>query len=106
MHIGFREIAAIGYCITAIAAATGQSLAQEGNTSTLASEFTQSVEPRLASLLRQVEAGDTNASDRFWQEVKDNCPIVRCVASDNRRSHVTFVWRVDAQTKPIFLLVG
>jgi enterochelin esterase family protein len=106
MRFNFMETAVICCCLTACAAGTGWSLAEQGDVNTSESELRESIGLHLASVLRQLQTNDTNAATAFWREVNGNCPIVRHGDGDRRHCRVTFVWRGDAQTKRVSLLGG
>ncbi len=105
MRFGLVQTAVMCCCLTATAA-TGQSLAQQGDSNTSETELMGSIGPHLASILRQLQTNDTNAAAAFWHEVNGNCPLIRRGDGDPHRCHVTFVWRGDAQTKRVSLLGG
>jgi enterochelin esterase-like enzyme len=104
--MNFIKTPVILYCITALAVASGRSLAQDGDSNATESALTESFGPHLAAFLPKLQANDTNAAAAFWQEVNGNCPIVHRGAGDPGHCQVTFIWRGDAQTKRVSLLGG
>lgn len=88
-----------------LAAGQAPPIHQQGS-SAFTSELMESLGPRLGSLLRQMDKGNTNALALFWPEAKGKCPIVEPVPGDDRYRRVTFLWRGDAETTRVSLLGG
>jgi enterochelin esterase-like enzyme len=52
------------------------------------------VSPRLASLRKDVEAGNRSALQSFWQDIaKQGAPLVESIQGDERNLLVSFLWR-------------
>src|SRR6266542_1237129 len=55
--------------------------------------------PRITALKMAIQAGDTGALDRFWQDVEaSGAPLIERLANDDRHLLVTFVWRATRPT--------
>lgn len=60
--------------------------------------------PRLAALQDRLKAGDRNALDSFWKEIKQSgAPMIEPVADSNRDVWVTILWRATEETKSVFV---
>jgi len=62
--------------------------------------------PRLAALAKEIKAGNRDALNAFWLELKDKAPLVEPVAGDERRLWVTYVWRGDGETRRVDMTGG
>lgn len=62
--------------------------------------------PRIAALQKRVEAGDKEALDRFWREVKGKAPLVEPITGSEAEVWATFVWRGDEGTERVALVGG
>jgi enterochelin esterase-like enzyme len=62
--------------------------------------------PRLAALAKEWKSGNKAALQAFWKELKDKAPLVEPIASDARRSWLTFVWRGNDKTRTVFVRGG
>jgi len=63
--------------------------------------------PRLTSLRREVETGNSEALTQFWQEISAaGAPLVEPLADDETHVLVTFVWRGDDTTQNVVLFDG
>jgi enterochelin esterase-like enzyme len=61
--------------------------------------------PRIASLRKEVEAGNTNAVPEFWKEVEEQgAPLVEPMKDNHDDNLVTFVWRATRETHNVFIL--
>ncbi len=57
--------------------------------------------PRLASLAKEIKAGNRAALDAFWQELKDKAPLVEPVAGNDKHLWVSYIWRGDDQARRV-----
>jgi hypothetical protein len=61
----------------------------------------------LASRIRALEREIANkkgapvAIEAFWREVKEKCPLVEAIDSDDKHLLITFLWRGDATTQQV-----
>lgn len=62
--------------------------------------------PRIATLAKDVKAGNKSALVTFWEEVKGKAPLVEPIAGDNKNLLVTYLWRGDAETKRVSMIGG
>jgi enterochelin esterase family protein len=72
----------------------------------LSSEEATAESPRLAELAKRLKAGDTDALDTLWQEVKGKAPLVESVPGDDKHAFVTFLWLGDPGTRKVQLIGG
>lgn len=62
------------------------------------------VSPRLASLRKDVEAGNHSALEGFWHEItKQGAPLVERIEGDERNVLVTFFWRSKEETNVVIM---
>ena len=60
--------------------------------------------PRVAALEHELGRGNASALEEFWQRVKaEGAPLIEPIVGDDDHSLVTFVWRGDGATAPVFL---
>src|SRR6185436_19821315 len=60
--------------------------------------------PRLAALQDRLKAGDRDALETFWKEIKQSsAPIVEEVSGNDRDVLVTMLWRATEETKNVFV---
>ncbi|GAB4413202.1 MAG: hypothetical protein Fur0044_07530 [Anaerolineae bacterium] len=60
------------------------------------------VSPKLDTLRRAVEAGNTAALDAFWQEIsQQGTPLIEPLAGDEKHLLVTFLWRAADETQNV-----
>jgi enterochelin esterase family protein len=57
--------------------------------------------PRLAALVKELNAGNQAALDRFWKELQGKAPLLEPVENNSNRSWITFVWRGDGRTRRV-----
>ena len=63
--------------------------------------------PRIATLQRELEAGNSSAIDAFWQEVAVNgAPLFEPIEGDEQQMLVTFLWRGDEETRNVVVIGG
>ncbi|HKQ79608.1 MAG TPA: enterochelin esterase [Blastocatellia bacterium] len=62
--------------------------------------------PRLAALAKEIKAGNRDAIEAFWRELKDKAPLVEPVVGDEKRLWVTYVWRGDGDVKRVDVMGG
>jgi enterochelin esterase family protein len=62
--------------------------------------------PRLAALLRAVEAKESGAADRFCQELKGKAPLIEPIPGEGGEFRVTYVWRAEEGTSRVVLFGG
>ncbi len=63
------------------------------------------VSPRLLTLQRELEAGELNALDVFWQEVAtQGAPLVESIGEEEYHAWVTFLWRGGDEINTIVIL--
>jgi enterochelin esterase family protein len=66
--------------------------------------------PRLAALVKEIEAGDTTAAlAKFWKEVQDHAPLVEPLVGNATTAHmswVTFLFHGDAKTRAVSMFGG
>src|SRR5262245_26518862 len=96
----------IGITILSLVSAAAQPTAISTATekSTAAEEKIDS--PRLAALAKELKAGNRKALDAFWQELKDKAPLVEPIAGDEKRLWVSYLWRVDSETRRVDVMGG
>jgi enterochelin esterase-like enzyme len=64
----------------------------------------QPLSPRLAALQDRLKAGDRDALDNFWKEIKERgAPIVEPAAGNDREVLVTMLWRAKEETRSVFV---
>src|SRR5215470_1918320 len=61
---------------------------------------------RLATLAKEVKAGNRAALEAFWRDMKDKAPLVEPVIGDEKRLWVTYVWRGDGEVKRVDMMGG
>ncbi len=67
----------------------------------------ESVEsPRLAALLRSIEAKEPGAVDRFCKEYPGKAPLIEAVPGDDGEFLVSYVWRAEEGTHRVVLFGG
>ena len=60
--------------------------------------------PRLTALQVLLKAGDRDALDNFWKEIKQSgAPIIEGVHGNDRDMLVTMLWRATEETKNVFV---
>ena len=60
--------------------------------------------PRLATLQKELEAGNPGALENFWQEVtKQGAPLVEPIKGESRFVWLTFLWRAKEETKNVVI---
>src|SRR5215468_9972561 len=59
---------------------------------------------RLATLAKEIKAGNRAALEAFWRDLKDKAPLVEPVIGDEKRLWVTFVWRGDGEAKRVDMM--
>jgi enterochelin esterase-like enzyme len=63
------------------------------------------ISPRMAALKQQIEWGDLQATDAFWQEaLRAGTPLIEPAKDKPGEVIVTFVWRGDGNTRNVALL--
>jgi enterochelin esterase family protein len=62
--------------------------------------------PRLASLARELQAGNRQALATFWRETEGKAPLVELIGDDPRHRSVTFVWRSTNETTRVTMMGG
>ena len=63
------------------------------------------VSPRLLTLQRELEAGEPNLLDMFWQEVAmQGAPLVEPIEEEERHVWVTFLWRGGHEVSTVVIL--
>ncbi|GAA3756931.1 enterochelin esterase [Salinactinospora qingdaonensis] len=61
--------------------------------------------PRVARVAAEVEAGNRDALDKFWQEVAESgSPLMEQVDDDDSQTLVTFLWRDPGDTENVVVL--
>jgi hypothetical protein len=61
--------------------------------------------PRLASLRKELEAGNSSAVASFWQEVeKQGTPLIEPLKDNTTDNLVTFLWRATTETHNVFII--
>jgi enterochelin esterase family protein len=103
MKIAFIGFVALGY-FTLPGFSIGQATSSRQEPPESQAEGPALLNPRLAALLHQLNAGQSNALALFWQEARTNCPMVEPLQGEDRR--ITFLWRGDAATRRVALLGG
>ncbi|HEV8131516.1 MAG TPA: alpha/beta hydrolase-fold protein [Acidobacteriota bacterium] len=60
--------------------------------------------PRIQTLRKQIEAGNSNA-EAFWKEIAEHgTPFVEPFGSDGKYQLVTFLWRTTHDTRNVFVI--
>ena len=59
--------------------------------------------PRLTALAREVKAGNREAVQRFWDDVKGKIPLVETIAENDQLRLVTFLWRGGDEARDLDL---
>jgi enterochelin esterase family protein len=62
--------------------------------------------PRLIALAKDLQSGNREALNQFWQGVRDKSPLVEPVKGDARSSWVTFLWRGNDKTRRVSVTGG
>jgi enterochelin esterase-like enzyme len=62
--------------------------------------------PGLAALLKDLEAGRRDATERFLKDLAGRAPLVEPIPGDEEACRVTYVWRGDASTERVALVGG
>jgi enterochelin esterase-like enzyme len=61
--------------------------------------------PRIATLRKEVEAGNSSAVASFWQEIeKQGTPLVESLKDNTTDNLVTFLWRATTETHNVFVM--
>src|SRR5260370_32118110 len=60
--------------------------------------------PRLESLARELDEGNSGTLDQFWRFAPDHAPLIEPASDDARYYWITFIWRGSAQTRKVDLL--
>jgi enterochelin esterase-like enzyme len=77
--------------------------AQEPTSSAVGSDAS----PRVAALRKQIESGNREAVEQFWQEVsRGGAPLIEPIPVDPRDAFVTFVWHGNAETRNVVIFDG
>jgi enterochelin esterase-like enzyme len=91
------------FAATTMLLCCGVPLSQGG----LRQSASQPFSPRLASLQKELAAGNREALDRFWQQVThDGTPIVEPIEGDAQNVMLTFLWRAKEETRNVLVLSG
>ncbi len=62
---------------------------------------------RIAALQRELEAGNAQALDAFWQEVAEKgAPLFEPIEGDDQYVLVTFLWRGNEETRNVVVIGG
>src|SRR5215510_15745301 len=71
------------------------------------SELSEALDsPRLTTLAREVKAGNHEAVQRFWEDVKGKIPLVETIPENDQFRLVTFLWRGGAEARDLDLRVA
>lgn len=63
--------------------------------------------PWLAALVQQLDAGNRNVLNDFWQEVEtEGTPLIEPIENDPDHVLVTFLWRAREETKNVVVVGG
>src|SRR6266567_1626600 len=62
--------------------------------------------PRLASLARELKAGNREALAAFWKEMAGTAPLEETIDGGMRQRRITFVWRGSNDTQHVSLIGG
>jgi enterochelin esterase family protein len=68
--------------------------------------YAQSASTRIAALQKELEAGNSAALEKFWQENKLGMPLIEPAEDKDGYSLVTFLWRANEETKSVGILGG
>ena len=72
-----------------------------------AQEISDIESPRLRVLAAQLEAGNGEALDEFWQEMEaETTPLVEAIEDDANHVLLTVLWRGDKETENVLLVGG
>lgn len=64
----------------------------------------QYTSPRINNLVRQINSGDINSINLFWQEVQSyGAPLIEKIEGDNENVLITFLYRDDTNIKNILI---
>jgi len=96
---GFTAVAVLTLAL-GIVATTANSLAASAN------EPENSLSLRLASLGRELKAGNRQALAAFWKEMDGNAPLVESIDGDQRHRRIAFVWRSSNDTTRVTMMGG
>ena len=67
----------------------------------------ESVEsPRLAALLRAIEAKEPAAVDRFCKEYQGKAPLIEPVPGEEGEFRLSYIWRAEEGTLRVYLFGG
>src|SRR5688500_7952631 len=67
----------------------------------IASDADSNGSPRLAALVKELQAGNTHAASTFWKEVQGRAPLVESISADTTHRRVTFLWRGTNDTRRV-----
>src|SRR5262249_4793723 len=63
------------------------------------------VGPKIATLRKEVEAGNKTAVTQFWRDVeKSGTPLAEPIEGNDADLQVTFLWRATEETRNVFIM--
>ncbi|MSP14585.1 MAG: DUF3327 domain-containing protein [Chloroflexi bacterium] len=63
--------------------------------------------PKLNALRREIESGNSNALDNFWQEIsQEGTPLIEQAENTNSHIWVTFLWRAQEDMRNVVVVGG
>ena len=71
-----------------------------------ASQPSDSLSPRLARLVHELQAGNRQALSAFWVEMQSKTPLIEPIVEDKQHHAVTFLWRGGEEIKHVSVLGG